>query len=212
MDTAESEAMLTAADIPNIAQSQVTGLVTDLSAKTNTAALQGLLHNNTSAVETMNRGISSSTFTSTSGFQWFAFFTPITTITVSQVTMINAVAGSGLTLARMGLYTFDETTATLVAQTANDTTLFTTASTVYTRSFSTAGGYPATYTLEAGQRYALSHLCTGTTMPSFVGAAFTSLFNFLSPKPALIVTGRTDFIASATTFNNSPSLAYGRFS
>ncbi len=54
-----------------------------------------------------------------SGYITFSFFTPLETMTISQITMGNSsIPAASCTSARMGLYTFDGTTATLVARTA----------------------------------------------------------------------------------------------
>jgi hypothetical protein len=215
VNTSTSRQEITSRNVGSIdaQQLEINGVDVDTTIKANTSALQGNLNYNINAVETMNRSIFSSSTTATSGFQYFTFFTPLTTLTVSQVAAISANAGSGLTLARMGLYEIDAfDQGTLVAQTANDTTLFTVLSTLYTRSFDTTGGYPATYTLIAGRRYAFSVLCTGGTAPTLISAVFTSLFNLVSPKVAGVLTGRTDFIPSLTSFSNSGNAIYGRFS
>jgi hypothetical protein len=108
------------------------------------AAILARLSMPTTAVETFPR-MAISFLAMTSGNVLYSFFTPLTTLTVSQVTMLSGgTAAAGLTLARMGLVTYDEATgtATLVAQTASDTGLFASTRTAYTRSFSTAGGFP----------------------------------------------------------------------
>lgn len=121
-------------------------------------------------------GLISYTYPS-SATAYFVFFTPLIDLTVSQITMGNGsgAAASGTTFARMGLYTVDETdAATLVARTATDTTLFNTIRKIETKPFDTTGGYPATYNLVAGQRYAVGVLLIGTTMPSIVSAMTNS--------------------------------------
>ena len=87
------------------------------------------------------------------------------------------------TLCRMGLYTYtDAGTATLVARTASDTTLFAATNTVYTRSLDTTGGYPATYTLTAGVRYGAGYIGVGTTQPQVTGRNVNSVTAGLSPR------------------------------
>jgi hypothetical protein len=139
-----------------------------------------------------------------SGSMFICFFTANKTLTISQITTSCGSAGSGLTLARMGLYTFDETTATLVARTASDTTLYATANTAYTRSLATAGGYPATYTLQAGTRYGVGVLCVGTTVPTMVGRGDLAWINALTPRIAGGAGGLSDLPTStglAATIN-----------
>lgn len=140
------------------------------------------------------------TMTLNNGAVYFSFFTPFVTITVSSITMASgtSTAASGLTLARMGLYTFDETTATLVARCASDTTLFTTISTAYTRSFSTAGGYPASYQLTAGTRYGVAILFTGTTTPACAARTNSPAWHTQSPRTTANLASQTDLPTSAS--------------
>jgi len=65
-------------------------------------------------------------------------------------------------LGRVGLYTWTVDTWTLVARCASDTTLWTAVDVPYTEPFATADGYPASYTLVAGAKYALGFLVVGT--------------------------------------------------
>ena len=167
----------------------------------------------TTAIETFPR-MAISFLATTSGNVLYSFFTPLTTLTVSQVTMLSgATAASGLTLARMGLVTYDEATgtATLVAQTASDTTLFTSTRTAFTRSFSTAGGFPATYTLQAGTRYGVAFLCVGTTMPTIQGNAGLAEMSALTPRLTALRTSQSD-LSTGTTTNAQSQVLYARFS
>lgn len=167
----------------------------------------------TTAVETFPR-MAISFLVVTSGNVLYSFFTPLTTLTVSQVTMLSgATAASGLTLARMGLVTFDEATgtATLVAQTASDTTLFTSTRTAFTRSFSTAGGFPATYTLNAGTRYGVALLCVGTTMPTIQGNSGIAEMSALTPRLSAIRTSQSD-LSTVTVSSAQSQVLYARFS
>ena len=150
---------------------------------------------------TCNAGV-----TAAAGQLLLAFFTPTATVTVSQMTMATqGVAAAGLTLARMGIYTYTEGgTATLVARTASDTSLFAATSTAYTRSLSTAGGYPATYTLNAGTRYGVAYICVGTTQPQLVGRSVgAGVGASLSPRlSGSSLTNRTDLPESFTPLAN----------
>ena len=213
LDTDEAAAQLAVADIPELPQSKTTNLVTDLGAKANSLDVARWSGQTSTIVEVMPRLAMGAT-TLSSGVTYWAFFTPLVTTTVSSVSMVgSAVIASGLTLARMGLYTFDETTATLVARTASDTTLFTVANTLYTRSFDTAGGYPATYTLQAGQRYALGLICVGTTMPTVIyGSVATSVINAATPRISGVAGSLADLPTTRSSFTTGSSALYGRFS
>jgi hypothetical protein len=157
-------------------------------------------------------GVNTSVFLS-SGTIMFTTFVASQNITVSQVIMASStVAGASLTLARIGLFTFNGATATLVARTASDTTLFTTTNTVYTRSFGTTGGYPATYNLVAGETYAIGAMTVGGTSPSVVaGNAVNTIIGGLSPRLTGIRTAQSDLVT--TTFNGTiANQVWGRFS
>jgi hypothetical protein len=137
-----------------------------------------------------------------------AFFTPVTTITVSQIAMSNSTGAvaAGLTLARMGIYTYptEGGTATLVARTASDTSLFAATNTTYTRSLDTAGGYPSTYTLNAGTRYGVAYICVGTTQPQLIGRTVLTAVGVLPPRlSGGSTTGLSDLPASFTPNQNS---------
>lgn len=174
-------------------------------------SLNKFLNFPTTGIDIYPRGELTNTSTAqTSGQPFYAFFTPSTTVTVSAITMGTAsTAGSGLTLARMGLYTFDETTATLVARTASDTTLFTAAATTYTRNFDTTGGYPSSYTLTAGTRYGVAVFSAGTTLPAYVMKNVNNGVGNLTPRMAAVSTSATD-LPTSITMGNSNVMVFAR--
>jgi hypothetical protein len=144
--------------------------------------------------------------TASAGQALLSFFTPTATITVSQIAMATyTTAAAGLTLARMGIYTYTEGgTATLVARTASDTSLFAATNTSYTRSLDTTGGYPSTYTLNAGTRYGVAYICVGTTQPQLVGRTVFAVVGGLSPRLSSgSSTGLSDLPTSFTPSTNS---------
>jgi hypothetical protein len=135
----------------------------------------------------------------TSGTLKITFFTPLITTTITQITAASGnVAASGLTFARIGLYTFDETTATLVARSASDTTLFTSTNTSYSRSLNSTGGFPTSYTLNAGVRYGVGVLLVGTTMPTMSGRQVATGVASLTPRMSGDSAGRTDLPTTTT--------------
>lgn len=156
------------------------------------------------------------TMTLTSGTVYFSFFTPTVSLTVSSITMFSGTttAASGLTLARMGLYTFDETTATLVARTASDTTLFGAVSTAYQRSFSTAGGYPASYQITVGTRYGIGIIFVGTTTPAGVARTNSPAVHTQTPRTAANLGSQSDLpaTASASSFGIQQGMPFARLS
>jgi len=166
-------------------------------------------------VDAVPRTTSAAGVTAGSGQALMAFFTPVTTITVSQIAMstANGAVAAGLTLARMGIYTYTEGgTATLVARTASDTSLFAATNTTYTRSLDTTGGYPSTYTLNAGTRYGVAYICVGTTQPQLVGRVVQTAVGVLPPRlSGGSVTGLGDLPTSFTPNQNSQA-AFARLS
>lgn len=101
-----------------------------------------------------------------SGVMRLAFFTAERTEAVANVRVAcGAAAGATPTLCRVGVYSVASNgDLTLLSATANDTTLFGTASTWYTRALETS------FTKQAGQRYAAGILIVSTaTMPNIIG-------------------------------------------
>jgi len=143
---------------------------------------------------------------------YFTFFTAYFPVTVSSVTVISGnTAGVSLTIAKVGLYTFDETTATLVARIANDTSLFTTINTSYLRSFSTAGGYPASYSLVAGVRYGIGVSVVGSTLPTFCGKTIAVGISSLTPRTNAVFSG-SDLPTTANSFSTAQGHIFARLS
>jgi hypothetical protein len=166
-------------------------------------------------IDSVSRVNCSSGVTASAGQALIAFFTPTATITVSQIAMATSTGAvaSGLTLARMGIYTYTEGgTATLVARTASDTALFAATNTAYTRSLDTTGGYPATYTLNAGTRYGVGYICVGTTQPQLIGRVVLAGASGLSPRLSTgTSTGLSDLPTSFTPGTNGQA-PYARLS
>ena len=97
------------------------------------------------------------------------------------VTMFSQAATSGTTSIRFALYHLGTSpfstdpappaTMWLLARTASDTTIFTSADTKYVRSFSATGGYPTSVRLVRGERYAIALQILGGTMGTIPGPA-----------------------------------------
>jgi len=201
-----------------IAQSQVTNLVTDLGLKATTSTLSSARDEYRTVDFTdqnvLPRNISVDNLGTQASRILYTFFTPIQDGTVNQVSVASAsTASSGLTLARIGLYTYDFNTdsVTLVARTASDTTLFNAQNTIYTRSFNTTGGYPASYSLVAGNRYAMAVIQVGTTPASLLGVAHSSLLSTLDSRIAASQLS-SDLVASSSSMvATNARLIWGRF-
>ena len=174
----------------------------------------GSVNQSTSIVDVYQR-IGNFTGTPTTGTTYLTMFTPTWTATVSSISVASAnIATSGASLIRLGLYTVSGNTATLVAQTAADTTLFSTTNTLYTRTFSTVGGFPGTYQLVAGTRYALGVIVLAST-PGSLQMAWSSVpgtLSTLAPRITGAVAGQSDLPASISSMSPSTISIWGRFS
>jgi hypothetical protein len=145
------------------------------------------------------------------GAEYWTFFTPTYALTISQIAYASAGAASGVTLARFGLYTADgDGNATLVARTASDTTIFNAGSTVFTRSLATDGGYPATYALVAGTRYAVAICIAASNTGSALAASCSHTAAIQSPRVQGVRTGANDLLTSQGSwqYNGSVGHAY----
>ena len=153
--------------------------------------------------------------TLSSGTTYFTMFTPLWTKTISSISVVSGTTqATGATLVRFGLYTVVDDTATLVAQTASDTTIFSSTNTLYNRVFSTVGGFPATYTLQAGTRYAIGVIVVATT-PGNVYTAFgpnPAAISTLSPRITGAVALQSDLPASVSSFASTTVGPWGRLS
>jgi hypothetical protein len=166
-------------------------------------------------IDTVSRYDATNATPVTTGVVYWSFFTPLLNLNVSELTMVNGgTAGASLTLVRMGLYEFDGTNLTLLAQTANDATLFTGTFTIYTRSFDTAGGYPANVTLTQGTRYATAFIVVGTTMPNPYSAPLNLAGTLaLAPRLNAQLASQADLPAGPVSgFANSNRIHFSRLS
>lgn len=170
------------------------------------AAVLGYHGMSTSVLDTAPRILfSGSSQTLVSGTVFYVYVTPVTDIVVANlVTASVGTPSSGLTLARMGIYSVSGATRTLVARTASDTSLWGSTNTAYTRALNTTGGYPSTYTMVAGTRYALAVLAVGTTMPaiSCLGSLGSGMGG-LDPVLCVAEGGMSDLPTSSTATGGS---------
>jgi hypothetical protein len=160
----------------------------------------------------------------TSGNLMLAFFTAPYSITATTITFVNAgTVTASLSLCRFALFTVSEAitdsvtvttpSITMVARTASDTTIGNVANTIYSRTFATAGGYPASYNIVGGTRYAVGLLIVGSTPGTWQAATVTSgSFMRLPPMAAGAVTGLSDTPTSATSVSLGNFTLYGRIS
>jgi hypothetical protein len=161
--------------------------------------------------ETMPRTAAAAAGNTVSGEVHLSFFTAAQTKTVSNISMVTSgTAAATVTTIRLGLYTVDGSgNVTLVARTANDTTLFNATNATFTRPFNTTGGFPSSYELVAGTRYAVGFIVVATTRPSLYhcptqNAAITSL----APRMAAVLASQTDLPTTINTVGGaSPAYA-----
>lgn len=112
------------------------------------------------AQETYPAQLCVSAATLITGRVYLTYFTAVEALTVSKLMGATRTAAVGQTFARMGLYSVaGNGDITLVARIASDAALWTGSTfTGFIRSFDTAGGYPSSYQLTAGARYAVGQL------------------------------------------------------
>lgn len=145
--------------------------------------------------ETMFRQAAAVTAGTSSGRLNLTFFTAraATVATNVSITTGGTAAAATPTLARIGLYLVNaDNTLTLVASTANDTTLFAAAYTTYTKAFS------ATYTLVPGQRYAVGIIVvSAAALPTYIaGGPGAGPMSLVAPRVAGYLSGQTDLPAT----------------
>ena len=187
--------------------------------------LRWAMNASSNAIDWLPRGHGSiGTVAGTLGQLNLNFFTAPTNITVTTLTFVSgSAASSSLTLCKFALFTVSETitngstvttpSITMVAQTASDTTIGNVTGTIYSRAFSTAGGYPASYNLVAGTRYAAGFLAVGGTSAQWqVVIVTTGAFMRLPPMPAGAVLSLSDMPTSATNVIYGNYMMYGRIS
>lgn len=175
------------------------------------ADLLGFLGMSVDVVDTAPRWDGGGNLVAVGGTLYLTYFTPLVSKTVSNITMQTATTGtapSGITLARMALFTAAANgDVTPVARTASDTSLFDTNFEAETRAFDTAGGFPASYNLVAGTRYAAGVLQVGTT-PGRIATAGNVLsgVSAMGLRMAAVKTGQTDISAAITSVADNLTL------
>ena len=169
------------------------------------ASFRGYENNSTTSLDIPTRTDVNATTALTTNITYFSFFTATEALTVSNISFSSgSTPASGVSLVRFGLYTFDGTTATLVARTNNDSSRFTVANTIYTGALDSTGGFPTTYNLVAGTRYAVAVVVVASTTPQLAavnfGAASTAIMN-LSPRVVGYAGSTSDLPATRDTFS-----------
>jgi hypothetical protein len=145
--------------------------------------------------------------TFTSGTIYWTFFTPMINATITTASVASAgTVTTGATTVQMGLYSFDETTATRLAYTANDTSIFGTRNTVYTRSLNTS------VNVTAGTRYGFAVLVVATA-PGTGYLAFgypPAALNALGPIMRGYLDGQTSLPSSTAPLTDTSNGYWGR--
>jgi hypothetical protein len=129
-----------------------------------------------------------------SGTLHLTYFTARKTEAAHNIRMVSdATAASGVTLARMGVYSVDNAgNLTLAAACANDTTLFGGTYTPYQKVLTTA------LNKVKGSRYAIGVLVVGTGMPVITATTCSGADASLDPRLCGIIAGQADLPASIT--------------
>ena len=141
--------------------------------------------------ETFTRDFATTSTGMTSQALRLTYFTARKTETTTQVRVLTTP-----TLCRVGLYSIASNgDGTLVASTANDTTLFAAASTAYTKSWSVA------YAKVSGQRYAIGVLVVSSvTVPTIIAALLnTATEPAIDPRLSGSLGAQSDLPSSFTS-------------
>lgn len=186
-------------------ESAVASLVADLAAKASTSHATTHLAGGTdelyllpglsaTRIESIPRVIAPDQLTATAGAVHLGYFTAPRNLTISQLSMFCIGAQTGATDEWLVLYSVDGSgNLTLVARTADDTTIFNTANAYSTKSLDAA--FAASYAMVRGQLYAAGSLVVGaSTQPKFLGV-FLQNGNYtntgMAPRLVGSVTGQT---------------------
>ena len=166
---------------------------------------RGYENNSATSLDIPARTVLNATTSLTTNITYFSFFTPTEALTVSNISFCSGGSpASGVTLVRFGLYTFDGTTATLVARTNNDSSRFTVANTIYTGALDSNGGFPTSYNLVAGTRYATAVVVvastTGQLLAANYGSSSTAVLA-LSPRVVGYANATSDLPATRNSFS-----------
>jgi hypothetical protein len=181
-------------------------------------------HYSTSRLDAFPRTeIASNSLGTTSGHVQLTFFTaPPGYSGLTTIAIVHNGASSGLTLARMGLYSIDASeNGTLIARTANDPTIGGAAAVPHERVFDPTGGFLSSWTPTPGQRYAWSFIYVGTTPGAHLSrnlgnsAVAGTSANAGRPRLYARITGQTDlpasFLAASLDASGAGSGFYGYF-
>lgn len=157
----------------------------------------------TTGIGTHARDSVSSVATMSTQLMRIGYFTAPKTFAVTNVRLFTGSTSPGVpTLVRFGLYSIaaNGDMDSLLASTANDTTLLNAASTVYTKALQ------AGYTLVAGTRYAAGLLVvTSNTAPNVAAVPYGSTSITLTPRTCAQRASQSDLPASITDANQALS-------
>jgi hypothetical protein len=156
--------------------------------------------------ETIPRLFANGSELTTSGTLRLTYFTAYQSFTAGSVRLgsSSTAAGATPTLCRIGIYSVaTDGTLTLISSTANDTSLFSSTLTRYTKALS------STVAINAGSRYAVGVLVvTGAAAPTIIGQSSSSAFGSEmgeNPRMAGSVSGQSDLpesVIAASVSNN----------
>lgn len=136
------------------------------------------------AFQTVDRNLAAAGIAITSARRYLNFFTALVPLSFTKIDILTgAGAPVSVTAARLGVYTVAANgDCTLVARTANDATIAAAASTEYQKDLDTTGGFPASYQLTPGARYAAAFFVTAGTPPTILGFAIGSALAAAAPR------------------------------
>lgn len=143
--------------------------------------------------DVMTTGLSS--VAAVSGELLITYMTAPSSYAVTKLRYMTGAAQTGaITMNKLGLYTIAANgDLTLAGRTANDTTVVGANITASPRSLDTTGGYPASYDVTFGTRYAIGIVLVGAGLGGLRGTFGPT---GLLPKTRAVLTGQTDLPTS----------------
>jgi hypothetical protein len=186
----------------------------------------GLPYNSSTYLEVFPKMVADAQRSLASGTVIVTHFTPDVDKAVSKLaTHCSGTLASGLTTAKMGIYSYDgSNNYTCLARTANNTALWNTVTGVFEGAVADDGAATphaiSSVTLRAGTEYAFAVIAIGTTMPQLGGRAINGLGSgnslgivfYNGKRMAFTISGQTDLAPTLTASNASASLLWGAMS
>ena len=143
-------------------------------------------HSASGSMDIIDRMLAVTSIGLSSSIAYFVFFTATENINVSSLTFFKFSGGTSVNKLRLGLYTVTKpddinATLTLVARSASTISGLNTTSRLYIKELDSTSGYPASYTINAGSRYAMALCQSGSSLNTILGLSVTQTALAITP-------------------------------